>query len=44
VRRFHRVEAGLRAEGIAPGQATLEQMERHWEAAKREEMTPSKTA
>ena len=44
VRRFHRVEAGLRAEGIAPGHATLEQMERHWEAAKREEMTPSKIA
>jgi MazG family protein len=44
VRRFHRVEAGLRDEGIALGKATLEQMERHWEAAKREEKEPTKTA
>ena len=32
--RFHHVEAGLRADGAAFGEATLEQMERHWQAAK----------
>jgi len=37
VRRFHRVEAALRAEGISPAKASLERMEREWEAAKREE-------
>jgi MazG family protein len=35
ISRFHRVETGLRAEGIELGRATLEQMERHWESAKR---------
>jgi ATP diphosphatase len=33
--RFHRVEAGLRAEGIPLAKATPAQMENHWEAAKR---------
>jgi ATP diphosphatase len=32
--RFHQVEAGLRAEGVPFGQATLAQMERHWQLAK----------
>ena len=32
--RFHHVEAGLRSDGAAFGEATLEQMERHWQAAK----------
>jgi nucleoside triphosphate diphosphatase len=32
--RFHHVEAGLRADGAGFGEATLEQMERHWQAAK----------
>lgn len=37
VRRFHRVEAALRAEGVPLSKATLEQMEGHWQSAKREE-------
>jgi len=37
VRRFHRVERGLQEEGIPLGKATLEQMDRHWELAKRAE-------
>ena len=37
VRRFHRVERGLKEEGIALGKATLDQMDRHWELAKRAE-------
>jgi ATP diphosphatase len=37
VRRFHRVERGLKEEGIALGKATLEQMDRHWELAKQAE-------
>ncbi len=40
--RFHRLEAGLRAEGIPLGKATPEQMERHWEAAKRSEAAKSR--
>ncbi|HME91423.1 MAG TPA: nucleoside triphosphate pyrophosphohydrolase [Myxococcaceae bacterium] len=35
--RFHRVEAGLRAAGIALGEASLEQMEELWERAKADE-------
>ncbi|HVE84630.1 MAG TPA: nucleoside triphosphate pyrophosphohydrolase [Myxococcales bacterium] len=35
--RFHQIEAALRAEGVPFGQATLEQMDRHWEAAKARE-------
>ncbi|MBF5046343.1 nucleoside triphosphate pyrophosphohydrolase [Aggregicoccus sp. 17bor-14] len=35
--RFHHVEAGLRADGAAFGEATLEQMDRHWLAAKQVE-------
>jgi ATP diphosphatase len=39
--RFHQIEAALRAEGIPFGRATLEQMDRHWEAAKaREKAVP----
>lgn len=37
VSRFHRVEAGLEAQGIPFGEATLEQMDRLWDAAKAEE-------
>jgi ATP diphosphatase len=37
VRRFHEVEAGLHAEGVAFGQANLEQLEKHWERAKASE-------
>lgn len=32
--RFQHIESALRAEGIALGDATLEHMERHWQAAK----------
>jgi len=40
-RRFQQIESALRAEGIPFGQATLEQMERHWDAAKaREKAVP----
>jgi ATP diphosphatase len=35
--RFQQIEAALRAEGIPFGKATLEQMDRHWEAAKARE-------
>lgn len=35
--RFHQVEAALKAEGVPFGQATLEQMDRHWQAAKERE-------
>jgi len=35
--RFHHVEAGLRADGAGFGEATLAQMERHWQAAKKVE-------
>ncbi len=35
--RFHEIEAGLRADGVAFGEATLEQMERYWQAAKAKE-------
>jgi len=39
--RFHQIEAALREEGIPFGQATLEQMDRHWDAAKaREQAVP----
>ncbi len=37
VSRFHQVEAGLRAEQVPFGQATLEQMEAHWQKAKAKE-------
>lgn len=36
-RRFRHVERALAREGATPGDATLEQMERHWQAAKQEE-------
>jgi nucleoside triphosphate diphosphatase len=40
-RRFQQIEAALRAEGVPFGQATLEQMDRHWDAAKaREKAVP----
>jgi ATP diphosphatase len=32
--RFQHIESALRAEGVAIGEATLEHMERHWQAAK----------
>ena len=32
--RFQHIEAALRAEGVPLGEATLEHMERHWQAAK----------
>ncbi|MGZ3460928.1 MAG: nucleoside triphosphate pyrophosphohydrolase, partial [Archangium sp.] len=32
--RFQHIESALRSEGIALGEATLEHMERHWQAAK----------
>jgi len=35
-RRFRAVEAGLRAGGVDPAQATLEQMEALWQAAKKD--------
>lgn len=35
--RFHQIETALKAEGIPFGQATLEQMDRHWDAAKARE-------
>jgi len=35
--RFHKVEAGLRAAGLAPGKASLQQMEELWEQAKADE-------
>ena len=39
--RFHQIESALRAEGVPFGQATLEQMDRHWNAAKaREQAVP----
>ncbi|HMN45642.1 MAG TPA: nucleoside triphosphate pyrophosphohydrolase [Povalibacter sp.] len=36
-RRFRHVERGLKAEGRAPEQATLEEMDRLWDEAKKEE-------
>lgn len=36
-RRFHAIEAALGAEGRRPEDATLEEMDAHWEAAKRAE-------
>jgi MazG family protein len=36
-RRFRAVEEGLRAQGLEPGQATLDQMESLWQQAKRDE-------
>ena len=33
-RRFRHVEAALAAEGVSPGEAPLEDMETHWQAAK----------
>jgi ATP diphosphatase len=35
--RFHQIEAGLREENVGFGQASLEQMERHWQRAKEQE-------
>ncbi|HYO51597.1 nucleoside triphosphate pyrophosphohydrolase [Archangium sp.] len=32
--RFQHIESALRSEGVALGEATLEHMERHWQAAK----------
>ncbi len=34
ITRFQHIESALRAEGIPLGKATLEHMERHWQAAK----------
>jgi len=39
--RFRYVERGLAANGSAIELASLEEMERHWQAAKREETAPS---
>ncbi|WP_110655982.1 nucleoside triphosphate pyrophosphohydrolase [Salinicola halimionae] len=39
--RFRYVERGLAADGSTPELASLEEMERHWQAAKREETTAS---
>ena len=36
-RRFHRVEAGLRAQGRSPTESTLEEMDRLWDEAKARE-------
>jgi uncharacterized protein YabN with tetrapyrrole methylase and pyrophosphatase domain len=36
-RRFHAIEAKLAADGRAPAQSTLEEMDRLWDAAKAEE-------
>ena len=36
-RRFKAMEAGVRADGKEMNEATLEEMERHWQAAKRSE-------
>ena len=36
-RRFHHIEAGLKARGIKPGAASLEEMEALWQEAKRAE-------
>src|SRR5689334_921647 len=35
--RFHQIEEALKADGVPFGQATLEQMDRHWDAAKARE-------
>jgi ATP diphosphatase len=35
--RFHEIEAGLEAEQVPFGEATLDQMERHWQRAKEKE-------
>ncbi|MCP3101420.1 nucleoside triphosphate pyrophosphohydrolase [Myxococcus sp. K15C18031901] len=35
--RFQHIEGALRAEGVPFGEATLEHMERHWQAAKAQE-------
>ncbi|WP_299310556.1 nucleoside triphosphate pyrophosphohydrolase [uncultured Halomonas sp.] len=40
-RRFRHVEAALAADGLAPGEADLAAMERHWQAAKRLEFPSS---
>jgi ATP diphosphatase len=39
-RRFHHIEAGLKAAGRQPAEATLEEMERHWQDAKAVERAP----
>ncbi|MCE9672951.1 nucleoside triphosphate pyrophosphohydrolase [Myxococcus stipitatus] len=42
--RFQHIEGALRAEGVPFGEATLEHMERHWQAAKtREKALPPPT-
>lgn len=38
-RRFDRMVELLRADGRAPGEASLEELDRYWESAKREERT-----
>ncbi|AKF82527.1 nucleotide pyrophosphohydrolase [Myxococcus fulvus 124B02] len=38
-RRFQHIEAALRSEGVPFGGASLEHMERHWQAAKAQEKT-----
>lgn len=40
-RRFRHLEAALAADGLAPGEADLAAMERHWQAAKRLEFPSS---
>ncbi|MDR5891749.1 nucleoside triphosphate pyrophosphohydrolase [Halomonas mongoliensis] len=40
-RRFRHLEAALAADGLAPGEADLAAMERHWQAAKRLESPSS---
>ncbi|MDN3522174.1 nucleoside triphosphate pyrophosphohydrolase [Halomonas ramblicola] len=42
-RRFRHVEAALADEGVAPAEAGLDAMERHWQAAKRHETTDCPT-
>lgn len=39
-RRFRYIEHALAAKGTTPQEAGLEEMERHWQAAKRQEATP----
>ncbi|KAA0019160.1 nucleoside triphosphate pyrophosphohydrolase [Salinicola corii] len=43
-RRFRHVERALARDGVAPGDATLEQMERHWQAAKQEESASGRSS
>ncbi|MCC5874869.1 MAG: nucleoside triphosphate pyrophosphohydrolase, partial [Candidatus Sumerlaeia bacterium] len=43
IRRFHHIEKQLHAEGRLPSDATLEEMDKHWEAAKKNDKRPKST-